>query len=189
VFIPVILGTARVGRYSEKVASFVISKVKEAGIETQLLDVKDLGIMATDNTRTDVMAKEYASVIERADGLIVVSPEYNHGYPGELKLALDLAYTEYFHKPVGFCGVSMSSWGGARCVEKLRLVAVELHMVPVREALYFPNVREMFVDGMFARIETKNDYDRRFKRFIEEIEWYALALRNARENDKGKNSV
>lgn len=58
----------------------------------------------------------------RADGLVIVSPEYNHGYPGEMKLMLDQLYKEYNRKPVGICGVSSGALGGARMVEQLRLI-------------------------------------------------------------------
>ena len=77
-----------------------------------------------------------------ADGLIVVSPEYNHGYPGPLKEVLDSLYEEYEHKPIGICGAG-GGLGGSRAVEQLRLVAIELKLVPIREALYFPMVWDL----------------------------------------------
>jgi NAD(P)H-dependent FMN reductase len=180
-FIPVILGTARIGRRSDDVANWVLSKVKDANIDTLLMDVRDYPLNATDNTLTTESSKRYASIIEKADALIVVTPEYNHGYPGELKLMLDLAYTQYFKKPVGLCGVSISSWGGVRCIEKLRSVFIELHMVPIRESLYFPNVGEMFSEGRFADDKVKSDYDRMFGKFIGELSWYANSLKYSRE--------
>jgi NAD(P)H-dependent FMN reductase len=65
-----------------------------------------------------------------ADGFIIVSPEYNHSYPGELKMLLDMLFSQYAHKPVGICGVSSGAWGGTRMVEQLRLVCLAFHLGP-----------------------------------------------------------
>lgn len=143
-FIPIILGTAREGRESEKVAKFMLNEVRKAGHETELIDVRDYRIPATDNSESSATAKNYIAKIEKADALIIVSPEYNHGYPGELKMMLDMAYKQYWGKPVGFCGVSISLNGGLRVVEQLRLVFIEFRMTPIREAMYFRKVKELF---------------------------------------------
>jgi len=143
-YIPIILGTARQGRESEKVARFVLGEAKAAGIGTELLDARDFVPPATDNSKTSPQAKTLAAAISKADAIIIVSPEYNHGYPGELKLMLDLLYEEYAGKPLGIVGVSAGPFGGTRMVEQLRLVAIELRMIPIRDALHFPNVRDCF---------------------------------------------
>jgi NAD(P)H-dependent FMN reductase len=75
-------------------------------------------------------------VVGEADGYVIVSPEYNHGYSAVLKNALDWVYTEWTKKPVGFVGYG--STGGARAIEQLRQVVVELDMVPLREAIHVP---------------------------------------------------
>ncbi|MEK7518064.1 MAG: NAD(P)H-dependent oxidoreductase, partial [Patescibacteria group bacterium] len=144
-FIPILLGTARVGRQSEKVAKFVLEEVKRYGrFETKLIDARSFGLPATDDTKTSEVAKKFSTTMTRADGLIVVSPEYNHGMPGELKMTLDQLYREYKHKPIGICGVSEGHMGGARMVEQLRLVSIELQMVPIEKAVYFSNVENIF---------------------------------------------
>lgn len=178
-FIPVILGTARENRVSEKAAKFVLGEmVKFTDIETELLDVRDYRLEATDNTKTQEVAKKLSEKISRADGLIIVSPEYNHGYPGELKMMLDMLYQEYFKKPVGICGVSMGGLGGARMVEQLRLVAIELRMVPIREAVYFSNASQLFDEGGNMKDQS---YVSKLKTFIDEMSWYAGVLKEARE--------
>ena len=176
-FIPIILGTARAERNSLMPAKYILDQVAKAGFETQLLDVKDFRLAATDNSLEAPTSQEYAKIIDRADGLIIVSPEYNHGYPGELKMMLDMAYKEYFHKPVGICGGSIGILGGARMVEQLRLVCIELHMVPIREAIYFPTVQTLF-DAKGAI--TNETYAGRVKTFLDELKWYAEALKIAR---------
>ena len=142
--IPVILGTAREGRQSEKVANYLLGALKEAGHVSEIIDVKEYAPAITARTDKTPKAKKYKDKIVKADALLIVTPEYNHGYPGELKLLLDLLYAEYADKPVGFAGVSGGPLGGSRAVEQLRQVVIEFHMIPVREALYFGAVQNLF---------------------------------------------
>jgi NAD(P)H-dependent FMN reductase len=169
-YIPIILGTAREGRNSEKVANFVLGEVKKYGLETEIIDVKNFGLSKTDNTTP---TPDFKEKITRADGVIVVTPEYNHSIPGELKLTLDQLYKEYFHKPLGICGVSMGPLGGARAVEQLRLIAVELHMIPIREAVYFSLVTQLFDSG--GKI-TDRAFEGRIKTMLDELTAYAKKL-------------
>src|SRR5262249_59386748 len=81
---------------------------------------------------------------ERCDGLIIVTPEYNHGYAGLLKHALDMNLEEYIHKAVGICGVSAGSFGGARVIEALLPVMRELGLVTIFWDVNFGNVRSLF---------------------------------------------
>ncbi len=172
-YVPIILGTGREGRESEKVARFVLSEAKAYGFESEILDVRDYRIAATDNTQATAIAKKLASKIDKAGALIIVSPEYNHGYPGELKMMLDLLYQQYAGKPLGICGVSSGPLGGARVVEQLRLVAVELRMINIREALYFAGVNDLFdKDGKAKDAEA---WKRRTKAFFDNLAAYAGA--------------
>ena len=177
-FIPVILGTARAGRQSEKVANYILKETKSAGFESELIDVRDYRIDATDNTQTSPQAKKLSQKMEKADAFIIVTPEYNHGYPGELKMMMDMLYDQYARKPVGFCGVSAGGLGGARVVEQLRQVVAELHMVSIREALYFPAVQNLFDEKGAIK---DGSYKGRVKSFLDELSWYANALKTARK--------
>ncbi|MCX6779068.1 MAG: NAD(P)H-dependent oxidoreductase [Candidatus Magasanikbacteria bacterium] len=172
-FIPIILGTAREGRQSEKAAQFVLEEVLKYGLESEILDVRDFRLPATDASKQSDVAKKLAEKITRADGLIVVSPEYNHGYPGELKMMLDMLYTEYAHKPLGICGVSMGGLGGVRMVEQLRQVATELHMVNIREAIYFSGIQNLFENGKIK----DESFGGRVKTMLDELVWYANTLK------------
>ena len=126
IFIPVILGTPRQGRQSEHAARLVLEETKKrAGVETELIDVRSLH-MRLDDAGEDMKDPAFAATVERADGLILVVPEYNHGYPGLLKHALDMNLKEYIHKAVGLCGVSAGPFGGARVIENLLPVMREL---------------------------------------------------------------
>jgi NAD(P)H-dependent FMN reductase len=166
-YAPILLGTAREGRESEKVAKFVLGEAKAYGFESEIIDVRDYRVAATDNSQTSATAKKLAAKIEKADALVIVSPEYNHGYPGELKMALDLLYQQYAGKPLGICGVSSGPLGGARMVEQLRLVAVELRMINIREALYFAVVKDLF-DGN-GKIRDAEAWKRRAKAFFDNL--------------------
>jgi len=181
-YIPVILGTARVGRKSEKAANFVLSEVIRFGTKTNLIDVRDYLTGVTDNTLINTQSKKLSREITKADGIIIVSPEYNHGYPGELKIMLDMLYGEYHYKPVGICGVSIGKLGGARMVEQLRLVLIELHMIPIREAIYFGNISNLFDSNGLL---TDPSYKQSMRTFLEELHWYTKILKTARVK-KGK---
>jgi NAD(P)H-dependent FMN reductase len=159
----------------------MLERAKAAGIQSEVLDVRDFRTEATDNTQVSKVAKAFSEKISKADALIVVSPEYNHGYPGELKMMLDLLYQQYFNKPVGICGVSRGPLGGARMVEKLRLVFVELHMVNIREALYFPFVQDLCDEKGAIK---DNLFNARAKALFDELIWYTKALSPAREASK-----
>jgi len=88
-----------------------------------------------------------------------------------------MLYEQYFKKPVGFCGVSAGPLGGARVIEQLRLVCIELHMVPIREALYFPLVQNLFDENNAIK---DSAFKGRAKKFLEELVWYAKVLKAVR---------
>ncbi len=144
--IPVILGTAREGRESEKVARYVLKLVDAAGHSTELIDARDYRLPATDNSEESETAKRFIAEIVKADALLIVSPEYNHGYPGELKMLLDMAFGQYKGKPVLVAGVSSGHFGGARMIENLHPVLLALGLKPVQKHLYFPNVADLMSD-------------------------------------------
>src|SRR6476620_666141 len=101
-FIPVLLGTPRKNRESENVAKWVFSKVQERdNIRTQFFDVRDFDLPHDDYGQgLKESFPEWRDAIIAADGLVIVTPEYNHGYPGALKSVLDLLLREYVHKAV-----------------------------------------------------------------------------------------
>ncbi|MBD3248424.1 NADPH-dependent FMN reductase [Candidatus Woesearchaeota archaeon] len=173
-YIPIILGTARRGRQSEKAAKYMLEKVKKAKIKTGFLDVRDYRIRATDNTQKIPKAQKLGPKIKRADGVIIVSPEYNHGYPGELKMMMDMLYKQFHNKPVGICGVSAGGLGGARMVQMLRQVCIAFHMVPINSAVYFSNIQDLFDSK--GNIKDKT-YHERAEGFLDELVMYAKKLR------------
>jgi NAD(P)H-dependent FMN reductase len=181
-FIPLILGTAREGRQSENVARFVFEQIKKrADVETELIDVRELP-MKLDDAGEQMKDPKFSAAIERCDGLIIVTPEYNHGYPGLLKHALDMNLKEYIHKAVGICGVSAGPFGGARVIEGLLPVMRELGLVAIFEDVNFGNVAKIFDDQ--GNLLDQN-YLRRLDKFLNELVWMARVLRHGRENIPG----
>ncbi len=177
-FIPIILGTARQGRESEHVANFVLEQTtNRPGVETELIDVRNLP-MRFDDAGEQIKDAKFASTIARCDGLVIVAPEYNHGYPGLLKHALDMNLKEYIHKAVGICGVSAGPFGGARVIENLLPVMRELGLVTIFEDVNFGSVRKLFDEQ--GKLVDQN-YVRRVDKFLDELIWMARVLRHGRE--------
>lgn len=177
-YFPIILGTARRGRQSEKVARFVLRKTLASGIKSEIIDVRDYRIKATDNTEQIPQAKKLAQKINKADALIIISPEYNASYPGELKMMLDMLYSQYYGKPVGICGVSAVNFGGAKMISKLNSLCLALRMIPLSTPLYFPKVQEIFN----KKGEPKdNSYHKRVEKFLEELINYANCLKTLKK--------
>lgn len=179
VFIPIVLGSARRERQSEKVASFLFGELKRLdGIESEIIDVKDFMNGETippwvSNPKVSYWKESMA----RADGLIVVVSEYNHGYPGELKILLDALYQEYSYKPVGIASVSAGAFGGARAAENLLPVLIALSMYPLKQALYFPNIAALFGEDGGMKDAS---YKKQAKEFFEELKKRALVMRGLR---------
>lgn len=144
--IVVLVGTSRKGNYSESVAKYIASELKKSGQLTEVvLPLDHLSEPVTARSEKEIAKKtEWSNIMESADGLVIVTPEYNHGYPGELKLMLDQLYSEYAGKPVVVCGVSDGNMGGGRVVENLLPVLIALGMIPMRRGVYFSKVDELF---------------------------------------------
>lgn len=184
-FIPIILGTSRKNRESEDVANWVFSKMQERDdIETQFFDVRSFPL-PHDGYGTEIKDQfpEWRDAVIRADGLVIVTPEYNHGYPGTLKNVLDLLLQEYIHKAVAFVGVSSGIWGGTRVIEAMLHVVRELGLTACFTDLHFPKVATKF-DEHGNLIDAA--YESRVKGFLDELVWMSTTLRWGRENVSSK---
>lgn len=178
-FIPVILGTARKGRRSENAARFIFEQAKtRAGVEAELVDVAKIP-MRLDDAGEQMKDPGFSKLVTRADAFVLVVPEYNHGYPGLLKHALDMNLDEYAHKAVGICGVSAGPFGGARVIEALLPVMRELGLVTIFTDVNFSNAGKIF-DEHGELLE--DSFVRRAAKFLDELIWMARVLRYGREN-------
>ncbi len=176
--IALILGTGREGRMSEKVARYVEAQAITYGFAVQFVDVRTYVSPVTVPPEVDRKTMQpWKAVAAACDGFLIVTPEYNHGYPGELKILLDSLRSECARKPVALCGVSKGVYGGARVVENLLPVLIDLAMNPIRTAVYFTNARELFDEhGAIKDLS----YEAKLKKLFDELAWYAGALKAAR---------
>jgi len=177
-FIPVILGTARKDRESEAAAKYVFEQVQKYGVGTEYVDVRSMAIEATTPSWVeDNKADEWRELAAKSDGFVFVVPEYNRGYPGELKMLIDRALSEYKYKPVMVCGVSSGGFGGARVVENLLGVWVTMNMVPIKSSVFFSGIADLFDES--GKI-TDDSYAERIAGMMDEMIWFAKTLKQAR---------
>ena len=174
----VIVGSTRPRRMGRVVADWFLTQLGERGDLTwDLVDLADTGLPAVFESTPAV--ERYRERLDAADAFVVVTPEYNHGYPAPLKQAIDLAHREWFAKPVGFVAYGGMA-GGARAVEQLRQVFAELHATTIRDSVGFHSVHAQFDDGELvdpaaATVAAKT--------MLDQLAWWARALRDARRRD------
>jgi NAD(P)H-dependent FMN reductase len=177
-YIPVILGTTRKGRTSEAAARLMSAEVaKHADVESELIDIASLPL-PVDDAGQAIKDPAFASRMDRADALVVVSPEYNHGYPGLLKHVLDSCLKEYIHKAVGIVGVSAGPFGGTRGIQDLLPVMRELGLVTIFWDVNFTNAGKLF--DAAGNLQDPS-FLPRIDQFLKELIWMAKTLRYGRE--------
>ena len=193
--IKIIIGSTRQNRFSEKPAGWIFEEAKKLeGVEVELLDLRDYSMPFFDSPISPSMAKgeysnevikKWSEKINDGDAFIIITPEYNHGYTAVLKNALDVISPEWNRKPVGF--VSYGSAVGARAVEQLRQVAIELQMAPIRSSVHIPV--DIFFPAMMSKEPTgpeifapmrKGAMGDPVDRFFNDLFWWAKALKVAR---------
>ena len=181
----VILGSSRQGRFGDKVAGWFLEHTKGLDqTEVELLDLAawqlpllDSPVPPAARESEDPRVQAWARTLEQADGYVLVTPEYNHGYPAVLKNALDLVFRPWHGKPVGFVGYG-GPGAGIRAVEQLRQVVVELGMVPMRQQVAIANVYRAFDDE--GRLRDPEPHDRAARAVLEEIAPALVDLRQRR---------
>jgi NAD(P)H-dependent FMN reductase len=185
--IPVLLGTSRVSSRSVRVARLLLGELENRGeIHTELIDLAglDLPVMRHRLGDTDSPpsgAIELSAKLTRADGLLIVAPEYKNGYPGSLKNALDYLPAGILRrKPVGIVTVSSGGFGGLNCLAQLRLVCLAMGGVPIPAALPVSRVEETFDEE--GRLHDPK-LAARIGPFLDELVWYAQALACQRSRD------
>jgi NAD(P)H-dependent FMN reductase len=181
-FIPVILGSIRQGRRSHAAAQLLAERVSAGGHRTVLVDLAELGLPMYDEAESSeqhAAVGEFRRLLGESQASVWLTPEYNHGYTAAIKNAIDYLHGELRRKPALVCGLSGGAIGGARAVEQLKMVLVELHAVTIRESIYFADARTLFDDGEAPRragLVERIDYA------IAELDWYAQTLVWGRDN-------
>ena len=179
--LPVLLGTNRKGRNSVHAARWLAGEMeKRPEIQTKLFDAADFALPHDDYGQgLKDLFPEWRDTIIKADGLVIVSPEYNHGYPGVLKAVLDLLLREYVHKAVAFVGVSAGPWGGTRVIEAMVPMVRELGLAVTFTDLNFSKVQNTFdAEGKLLNPA----FEDRAKNFLDELVWMSSALKWGRES-------
>ena len=189
----VVYGSARRQRQGIKAARFIVRQLDTRGHDVSLVDSG-----ACNLPMLDLMYKEYgdgeappdmekiAAIFRDADGFIIVSGEYNHSIPAALKNLLDHFQKEYLYKPSGLVTYSAGPFGGVRALVNLRGIMAELGAASIPSAFPISGVQNSFdEDGNVADAP----YDKRAAKFLDEFEWYARALKAARQRDAGDSKA
>jgi NAD(P)H-dependent FMN reductase len=189
--IHVILGSTREGRYGDKPAHYILDRLNQHPLlQAELLDLRDFALPMFDQALSPgristgshghPVADRWAAKIAEADGYVVIAAEYNHGYTAVLKNAIDWIYHEWVRKPIAFVGYG--GVGGARAIEQLRQVAVELQMAPIKQAVHLP--LDVYLATMKqsapAKAELFAPIDGAATAMIDHLLWWTEALKQAR---------
>jgi len=191
--IEIIVASTRENRFSERAAAWAHQRLADRGdMQVDLLDLRDHPLPFFDGRAPAHTPREYPTSeverlgrkLDRADGFVIVTPEYNHGYPAVLKNAMDWTFVEWHRKPVAFVG--WGNVGGARSIEQLRLVAAEMEMAALRHAVHIlpdvliPALRaERFDLALLDALEPKLEL------MADDLVWWANALSAARGASSG----
>ena len=135
--IGIVISTTREGRFGETPARWILDLASErTDLDFEVVDLRDypLPLYGEDGSSEPEVISRWSRKMEELDGYVFVTAEYNHSVPGVLKNALDHAYPEFNKKPAAFVGYG--GVGGARAVEQLRLICIELRMAPTRTAVH-----------------------------------------------------
>lgn len=174
--IAVIYGSARANRFCDTVVDWVLSELSAMkGFDILLLDPAELAFSASG---PDAAASSLIEArVAEADAFIVVTPEYNHGYPAVLKAMIDSTFSPWHAKPVGFVSYGGVS-GGIRAVEQLRQVFAELHAVPIRDGVSLAHAWALFDEA--GNPFRPDDIGGRLIVMMRRLLWWARALKAAR---------
>lgn len=185
--VAVILVSVREGRAGERVARWFVSEAEaDKGLAFELVDLKDWALppyaypkkpSLFEHEYPDALPKRWVALVEGFDGFVVVTPEYNYGYPAQLKNVMDYAVDGWQRKPLGVVSYGGIS-GGLRSAEKLRAAATAYGLVPISAEIAFPQVSASFPEG--ARVPVDPKYRERAQKFIGELAWWVRTLSQAR---------
>jgi NAD(P)H-dependent FMN reductase len=180
----IVYGSVRRDRQGIRAARFILEACRARGHSATLVDPLEERLPLLDRMYKEYAPGEAPEVLERlasrikaADAFIIVSGEYNHSIPPALSNLLDHFLEEYFWRPSAIVCYSGGGFGGVRAAMQLRAMLCELGTPSIPSLLPVPKVQEAFDEDGRPRDES---YHRRAARFLDELEWYANALKAAR---------
>lgn len=174
----VIVGSTREGRFGDTVARWFLGRAAlNEMVDLDVIDLAETNLPARLTNTPAPAAMEMRARLADADAFIMITPEYNHGYPASLKTALDSAREEWMGKPVAFVSYGGMA-GGLRSVEQLRQICAELHMVSTRDCVSLHNCRGLFDER--GLLKEPQGPEAAVKVMLNQLLWWATALRDAR---------
>ncbi len=190
--IAIIVGSTRPARYADAPTQWMLKQADARDdLDVEVVDLRDHPLPFFDEMASNLWmpshnpeAVRWQQTLDRFDGFIFVVAEYNHSITGVLKNALDQAYKEWVRKP--FTAIAYGGLGGARAVEHLRMIGIELQMVPTRTAVHIGGSDFMTVHPMFGNqpIETIEDHLLpSAKAALDELVWWAKATMAAKATE------
>lgn len=180
--IAVIEGSTREQRASIAVARLIAAIGGQYDdVDIIFVDPRDF-TFPNDGNDTEGKDPRYTEITAKADAFFIVTPEYNHSFPGSLKRMLDSEYENYYHKAVALAGVSNGGWGGVRAVEGLLPALRTMGLAVLQTAVYFPRVQDMFTPEGQLLPAFEDKYTRAIRSEFEELIWMAKSLKWGRQN-------
>jgi len=187
----IIVGSTRPTRAADRVFPWLVERASEhAAFDVELLDLRDwqlpffqehLGTIGdfADPTYSDPVVKAWNTKVAEGDAYLIVTAEYNHSVPGELKNAIDNVFVSFAlrNKPVAFVGYSGGIAAGTRAVEHLALIAIEAEAVPLRNTVLIPFVADAFGDDGRP---TNRATETALSITLDDLAWWANVLTRAR---------
>ena len=168
--IKIILGTTREQSMSAKIG-LALKKIADTNrsVTTEIINLTDYALPflyeatapAKRTVITDPAIQKWSELVSAADGFIFIVPEYNAGYPGALKNALDLLYKEWNNKPALFVGHSGGPSGGQNALKQLEEVVLELNMIAIAPKVLIPTSwKALNPDGTLVEKEQELTFDK-----------------------------
>lgn len=178
--IAVLAGTTRVQRESIHAARFIAEYGRQLNdVEIIFVDPAEFNFPGDGNDPEGKDAR-YSEITQKADAFFIVTPEYNHSFPGSLKRMLDSELQNYVHKAVAFAGCSSGPWAGVRAIEALVVSVREMGLVPTYTDVHFPKVQDMFEEGGEIHEAYRARSTKNVAAAYDELLWMARALKAAR---------
>lgn len=176
--VAVIMGSTRQGRRCDAIGRwFCGHAAHRPDLELTTVDLAEYDFPDDYPDAATPDMRRFAKAVAEADAFVIITPEYNRSFPARLKQAIDYAYDEWHAKPAAFVSYGTRS-DGLYAAEQLRQVFTELHVVTVRTRVGLDLMRDLDADG------APDDTDERLqslKAMLDQLHWWGLALRNARE--------
>lgn len=181
----VILGSVRSGRQGIKAARFIVDALEKRGHKVILVDPIEYKLpllykmyKSYEKGEAPEALEKLAKIFREADAFVIVTAEYNHSPPPALVNLLDHFLEEYFFRPSAIVSYSMGGFGGVRAASHLRDMLGEMGMSAIPSSFAIPKIQDALDEGGKPLDEKMNE---RVKKFLDELEWYANALKEARK--------